>query len=1149
MQQSTSSRRMSMAGDMQFPASPSDQLGMGVFTPEKPRRATYDGPTLDSVPVALMLDQSHSREKKWQVSNAALKRQIETLKQFSQKQSKQHQSDKMMLKFREQAITRFGVTLRTKDFDAGQELLFSEIDRMTKDNEALRVQLENNPLVTEKTLEILELYEALETLKGDPEKEYEHSAKLIEIAKEHEELKALCSSPRKVLDRMTTPQKRGFEAFELGRWKQEQQHDAKFATIQEELNASTEEAIAFKGMLEDTEVERNSAQAQVKEHASALAEVKAHVEAMEMRHANELERLATQKAQSEEDIHMIYAGELKALDSGMKVDAAQSASQSASHIIELATSKSRFASVEAEVKSLREVLRQRDSQVSAHSERIQALVVTTGEQEADKLRTTEIITGLQQQLVTATNEAAAMNQKLLDVAAELEGSRSAGRELEVVAEKLRKDVEVLRLKKGAARDEVDRLEQALETTRVEIDRLSFNADLLQEDHESMTENFNYQEGCLKEVTAANEGLQVKMGEVEEMLFKSQSKLAERVVEVQGLKEDLHNMAEKGVDSAALLASKQALEEALSELQQDMADVNAELTAEIKAGQVQEGQMEGLTKEKACLATSLQEVRGAYAELQAHGEEQEARLSELFVEVEDQGDLALRQEEQIEMHSARTTELSGQVKQLEEAAELARATLEAELAPYKEELPKALTALKETQEARTLLAKQFEAGKQAYEKLLDEKMAEVAAVEQAKQDEVLAAQTSAYALNAQVRGLEGELEAALSSSANEASLAKELERRVQQATGEFKKKQEAFERLTTQLKGAQKEREEVVSRLQAQVKVLQEEKEAQTVSYNTISNQYEQVKNNTGTASEQFVADKAALSKQLELSRHHIEEQAEDLDKQTLETAQAKAQLKGLAEQLKQSLQAKEGLMEDAAACRREEEDAHTLSEKLQSDLEQLKGESRKFRAEVTPIMTENEELKKLNAKLIGHQNPKQKIQHHMKIKNENDVLKKDKAAVEREVRKLRLALKKHGVTVEEDKENEGPDADEEHLQALTKQHTVAENTVQRLAQAILLMDSTAEPLIESNQQAAAAPLCEEGLPSKVGKAIDLEKYVRLIEHVSQSLTETKTELARANRTITSKDRELKFVRNQAELKHEAQLVDNAVSSLGDLLDA
>jgi hypothetical protein len=116
MQQSTSSRRMSMVGAMMAPPSPSDQLGM-MFTPVKSRHAGYDGPMLDSVPVAQMLDQSHGREKKWQATNLALKAQIETLKLLSQKQSKQHQSDKLMLRFREQSIARFETTLRTKDFD------------------------------------------------------------------------------------------------------------------------------------------------------------------------------------------------------------------------------------------------------------------------------------------------------------------------------------------------------------------------------------------------------------------------------------------------------------------------------------------------------------------------------------------------------------------------------------------------------------------------------------------------------------------------------------------------------------------------------------------------------------------------------------------------------------------------------------------------------------------------------------------------------------------------------------------------------------------------------------------------------------------------------------------------------------------------
>lgn len=94
----------------------------------------------------------------------------------------------------------------------------------------------------------------------------------------------------------------------------------------------------------------------------------------------------------------------------------------------------------------------------------------------------------------------------------------------------------------------------------------------------------------------------------------------------------------------------------------------------------------------------------------------------------------------------------------------------------EKLQRALAELKSAQKAHTTLATQPEAGKQAYmyEKLINEKMAEVAAVEQGEQDEVLAAQIIPHHPSSKVKGLQGELEAALSSPTNKATLPRVLE---------------------------------------------------------------------------------------------------------------------------------------------------------------------------------------------------------------------------------------------------------------------------------------------------------------------------------------------------------------------------------------
>lgn len=112
--------------------------------------------------------------------------------------------------------------------------------------------------------------------------------------------------------------------------------------------------------------------------------------------------------------------------------------------------------------------------------------------------------------------------------------------------------------------------------------------------------------------------------------------------------------------------------------------------------------------------------------------------------------------------------------------------------------------------------------------------------------------------------------------------------------------------------------------------------------------------------------------------------------------------------------------------------AHELSEQLRHEKEIMQEEHNKAKKEHEKMNQENEELRKLNAKLIGHQNPKQKIQHHMKIKQENDNLKREKAALERENRKYKLALKRNNVIY--DKENDNQEDIMDQYSALSKNY-------------------------------------------------------------------------------------------------------------------
>jgi hypothetical protein len=100
----------------------------------------------------------------------------------------------------------------------------------------------------------------------------------------------------------------------------------------------------------------------------------------------------------------------------------------------------------------------------------------------------------------------------------------------------------------------------------------------------------------------------------------------------------------------------------------------------------------------------------------------------------------------------------------------------------------------------------------------------------------------------------------------------------------------------------------------------------------------------------------------------------------------------------------------------------------QAQTEKLREDYLRLTEEVRALHESNEELSAQNTMLIGHQNPKQKIQLHMKIKKENDQLKLEKSSLERELRRLRKTLRSHVSEEVLSKENAAPDDHEENVE-------------------------------------------------------------------------------------------------------------------------
>lgn len=277
-----------------------------------------------------------------------------------------------------------------------------------------------------------------------------------------------------------------------------------------------------------------------------------------------------------------------------------------------------------------------------------------------------------------------------------------------------------------------------------------------------------------------------------------------------------------------------------------------------------------------------------------------------------------------------------------------------------------------------------------------------------------------------------------------------------------------------------------------------------------------------------------LTNKLKASQELLNTHAADADAQTFEAARLAAQVKLTTEKLKQSLKDKEQWLEDMNRCRMEEERAHEECEKVRHELENLKVLSRKHQNENEKLIEDAIELRRVNAKLIGHQNPKQKIQHHMKIKKENDTLKQEKANMERDVRRYRILLKKEGIMFEANKENSSAAVnkqEEEWVDDLS-------NKYDSLSKKQRSMDDKLMVLVEEIR--GFVP--EEVLKGKT--AADTDNFA-IVKAMVDQFSQDREELIKIRRELTIKEREFNLLEAQNKLKHESALLDQTTTAVGE----
>lgn len=1121
--QSANTRRLSVSGNANSPTSFAD-----FMTPRK-RHAEAPGvfsarrdPAAPAVRDVLVGD-GLKRERAWLESNNVLKEKIDLLESLVDKQSKSLLSSKMMLTLRERALKKLEGSLKSGISDeSAQELLFAELERYQHENKALNEQLVVNPAVVAKAIEVVNLRQRLGELENkecglNTEERFVISDKLAELMGQNAGLNN--NSPQKLWAALSTPQKRSCESFELQRWRQEQDFENQTMQLKDEMLGAKEEAIGYKAALEDVEAEKEIILRNMQELSQALNEQQVVTDALKLRHEDELSRLLAKHAEDEEAVHAIYEEEIRALSSG--------AHQSSEQSFELANTRAKLLTLEGEMKLTKERLATSEMQSASHSERLVALGKQLDEERQES----------QLKLSSANKLCIARAAELVELERQLAHSLQQAESIQSLQAQListQNSLEASQQREGARADEVDRLEQLCETTRAEVDRVTFNLEMLQEDHDNMAHDFSFQESFVTELKNKKEALEAAVAEKDSILARTLAKVDEKTEEIKQLKEELKHVAAQGSEGEMqLVASKQALEDTVEEQQRIISDLNEELEAEIRAVSKQETMVDQLKKESAVLQEALEDVRTAFKDLQEKLAAKEYTCAGIVQELGDKVEQIVKYEEQLNILSNRLGATEAELKESQQAEQDAleqrkisvdqimeelrvesnqSRQSQLRVQQLEEEVTSMSERLKEAQSLECKIKGDFEAAVKAHKITEERHSASLYSLHSQWADEVQALNSRVTLLDSErisqqlaVRNLEQAVEVGDEHRQQVQALeamVRSSQNRAHEISSELRAKEQALSAAALNLDAIQSDMQVQATEHEAQVQALRAANE-------DLQTQNLQIALQAATLSQELEAMATTMHMQIQTATEKCAEQAAAADSQTLEVARMEAHSNSLAAQLRQSIQDKQGYLEDLHRCRVEEERAFDEADKLRCELEQLHEEVSSVKENMRKLEAERDELSNKNAKLIGHQNPKQKIHHHMKIKQENDMLKQTVAALEKELRRPRKKA-------DHEKENTMPEEDVNGGRRAQEELDLLTSAISKLGRST---DCTSVKMDECLKEIHVEPA----------------QCLEIVRTLKTHLTESRQEVTKLKRQLVSKERDLLLMDSRKKLAEEAQV--------------
>jgi len=652
------------------------------------------------------------------------------------------------------------------------------------------------------------------------------------------------------------------------------------------------------------------------------------------------------------------------------------------------------------------------------------------------------------------------------------------------------------------------------------------------------------QGSLADVRRAFQEQQAKYSEKQNQCQELSNEVQERIEQIQSLEKDV-NLQNKKIDSLEqwVKETEIATQETCQELEQEMEGIQKTLADKQEELSAKQEEMTNLQHQVTEKTQELNSLRSEFSALQTSSESEKSEFSTKLQDTTDQ--LSLLQTK----YDQTVDELNQNIKKLEET----NSQNEAEVDGLNATVADSRVTVGQLRDQKDKLEQQLSSVQKFLSECQeDDNNAENSSV-LASLDAFKAQFTELKEANPlhqeQVKALESrveDLQMEINTTKSKLTQAhKELEKLQQQLTAASQKLTETtaalecktaeFVALTSTTEADAVSNKELIENLQKEVSDLSKSTSVNQIHMSVLRKQLSK-------AEEDLAAEKVAagtqiktLSDKLRASQDLLGTHAADADAQTFEAARLAAQVKMTTEKLKQSLKDKEQWLEDMNRCREEEERAHEECEKVRYELENSKVLIRKHEREALKVNEEAVELRKVNAKLIGHQNPKQKIQHHMKIKTENDKLKQDKSALEREIRRYRMLMKKEGIQSEANKENSSA--------AANVSEEVFEDDLSDKYKSLSKKQSTMNEQLKFLVDGVRGFMSDDVAKSK---SVDGEvNDMVILKSVLEQFEVDRQQLIKVRRELTVKERELNMLEAQNKLKQESLLLGQACTSVED----